>query len=133
MKMVGLDTNVLVRYLTQDDLAQSRKATSEIEGAADRGAALFVTNVAVCELVWVLEGAYDYSRRDIQRVLDSILRTVQLDFENKEAIWLAFGDYSDGKADFSDYLVGRVSAQAGCAETLTFDKSLRNSGLFRVL
>jgi len=133
MTMVGLDTNVLVRFLTQDDPSQSRKASSEIEGAADRGAALFVTNVVLCELVWVLEDAYGYSRRRIQKVLDSILRSAQLEFENKETIWLAFGDYSDGKADFSDYLVGRVGAQAGCAETLTFDKALRNSGLFRVL
>jgi predicted nucleic-acid-binding protein len=133
MTTVGLDTNVLIRYLTQDDPPQSHRATSEIERAADRGAALFVTNVVLCELVWVLEDAYGYSRHRIHKVLDSILRSVQLEFENKEAAWLAFGDYSDGKADFSDYLVGRVGAQAGCAETLTFDKALRDSHLFRVL
>jgi len=133
MKRVGLDTNVLVRYLTQDDPTQSRKATSEIEGAADRGATLFVSNVVVCELAWVLEGAYGYSRGNIQEVLDLVLRTAQFEFENKEAVWLAFGDYSAGKADFSDYLVGRIGAQAGCGETLTFDRSLRDSGLFRIL
>jgi predicted nucleic-acid-binding protein len=133
MTMVGLDTNVLIRFLTQDDPVQCRRASAEIEGAADRGATLFVANVVLCELVWVLEDAYGYSRRKIQVVLDSLLRSVQLQFEDKEAAWLAFGDYSDGKADFSDYLVGRIGARAGCAETLTFDKALRDSSLFRVL
>lgn len=68
--MTGLDTNVLVRYLTQDDPAQSAKAVQAIESAVERNETLFITGIVVCELVWVLEGAYGYSRTDIADALE---------------------------------------------------------------
>jgi len=73
--MTGLDTNVLVRYLTQDDPAQARKALRAIEDAASKGEDLFVANIVVCELVWVLETSYGYGRAEIIPVLEKILRT----------------------------------------------------------
>jgi predicted nucleic-acid-binding protein len=131
--MRGLDTNVLVRYLTQDDPVQAPKATQIIEEGVEQGDVFYLTSIVLCELVWVLEGAYDYSRHDIQMVLDRILRTAQFRFDHKDQLWLAWHDYRAGRADFSDYLIGRLSMQAGCVETLTFDASLRNTPHFRLL
>lgn len=131
--MKGLDTNVVVRYLTQDDPVQAQKATQVIEEGVDQGEVFYLTSIVLCELVWVLEDAYDYSRRDIETVLDRILRTAQFRFDHKEQLWLALYDYRAGPADFSDYLIGRLGTQAGCAETLTFDTSLKNSPHFLLL
>jgi predicted nucleic-acid-binding protein len=131
--MIGLDTNVLVRYLTQDDPVQAPKATQVIEAGVEQGEVFYITSIVLFELVWVLEDAYGYSRGDIQAVLDRILRTAQCRFDNKEQLWLALQDYQTGKADFSDYLIGRLGTQAGCAETVTFDTSLNNSPHFRLL
>jgi predicted nucleic-acid-binding protein len=131
--VIGLDTNVLVRYLTQDDPAQSLKAVQAIESAVGQHETLFITAVVVCELVWVLEGAYGYSRTDIADALEKILRTGQFVFDDKEALWQAFEDYQRGKGDLSDHLVGRIGHKAGCAHTLTFDKGLKNNRLFRLL
>ncbi|MBM3226371.1 MAG: type II toxin-antitoxin system VapC family toxin [Candidatus Tectomicrobia bacterium] len=131
--MKGLDTNVIVRYLTQDDPVQAQKATQVIEEGVDQGEAFYLTSIVVCELVWVLESAYDYTRHDIQTVLDRIFRTAQFRFEHKDQLWLALHDYRAGKADFSDYLIGRLSMQMDCTETLTFDTSLRASPQFRLL
>jgi predicted nucleic-acid-binding protein len=131
--MKGLDTNVLVRYLTQDDPAQAQKATQIIEEGVDQGEVFYLTSIVLCELVWVLEEAYDYSRSDIRTVLDLILRTAQFRFDHKDQLWLALHDYRAGAADFSDYLIGRLGTQAGCTETLTFDMSLKTSPHFRLL
>jgi len=131
--MRGLDTNVLVRYLTQDDPVQAPKATQVIEEGVAQGEIFYLTSVVLCELVWVLEDAYDYGRHDIEMVLDHILRTAQFRFDHKDQLWLALQDYRTGPADFSDYLIGRLGVQAGCTETVTFDTSLQNSSYFRLL
>lgn len=131
--MIGLDTNVLVRYLTQDDPAQAKKATRAIEEGAKKGEEFYISCVVLCELVWVLDGAYGHSRSEIQAALDAILRTEQFRFDKKDELWRALGDYRDGKADFADYLIGRLGVSSGCKKTLTFDKSLKDSPLFRLL
>ncbi|MFQ5742439.1 MAG: PIN domain-containing protein [Acidobacteriota bacterium] len=131
--MIGLDTNVLVRYLTQDDPAQSKKATRILETEAAQGNSFFLTSIVMCELVWVLGEAYGYSRSETLTALERILRTAQFEFEDKDQLWQALVDYRGGKADFSDYLIGRLGKQSGCEKTLTFDKDLRNTRLFRVL
>jgi len=130
--MKGLDTNVLVRYLTQDDAAQARKATREIEGE-DASESLFIADVVMCELVWVLETAYGYGRAEILPVLERVLRTRQFAFEDKDLLWRAVDDYRSVKGDFADHLIGRVGKQTGCRETVTFDAGLKGSPLFRVL
>ena len=131
--MIGLDTNILVRYLTQDDPVQARMATRTIEQAADRGESFHITEFVLCELVWVLEDAYGYSRDTIAEVLERILRTAPFRFRNKDALWRALHEYRVGKADFSDYLIGQLAREAGCEQTLTFDRSLRKHPSFQVL
>jgi predicted nucleic-acid-binding protein len=131
--LIGLDTNVLVRYLTQDDPAQARQATQAMESAAKAGEILFVSTIVVCELVWVLEDVYGYNPTDIADVLDKILRTGSFVFEDKDLLWQAFEDYQRGKGDLSDYLVGRIGKAVGCAHTLTFDRDLKNNRMFKLL
>ncbi len=131
--MIGLDTNILVRYLTQDDPDQARKATHEIEKGLSAGQLFFIADIVLCELVWVLETAYQYYRREIVPVLENILRTKQFQFENKDLLWKSLADYRNKKGDFADHLIGRAGHKAGCSETLTFDSGLKNSPIFRVL
>jgi predicted nucleic-acid-binding protein len=131
--MIGLDTNILVRYLTQDDPDQSRKATNEIEKGLSAGHMFFIADIVMCELVWVLETAYGYERREIVPVLENILRTKQFQFDNKDLLWKSLADYRTKKGDFADHLIGRAGHNAGCSETLTFDAELKNNPIFRVL
>jgi len=131
--MIGLDTNILVRYLIQDDPEQSRKAADEIENGLAKGHMFHIADIVLCELVWVLETAYGYDRQEIVPVLENILRTKQFQFENKDLLWKSLADYRNKKGDFADHLIGQAGHKAGCQETLTFDTGLKNNPLFRVL
>jgi len=131
--MIGLDTNILVRYLTQDDPAQSKTAAFEIEKGLAAGQTFFIADIVLCKLVWVLETTYGYDRLDIVPVLENILRTKQFRFENKDLLWQSLADYRSRKGDFADHLIGRAGIQAGCRETLTFDSGLKQNPAFRVL
>ena len=131
--MIGLDTNILIRFLTQDDPEQSRKAAHEIEKGLSAGQMFFIADIVLCELVWVLETAYQYDRQEIVPVLENILRTRQFQFENKDLLWISLADYRNKKEDFADHLIGRAGHKAGCRETLTFDAGLKNNPIFRVL
>jgi predicted nucleic-acid-binding protein len=122
-----------VRYLTQDDPDQSRKAAEEIEKGLSAGCVFFVADIVLCELVWVLEAAYGYDRQEIVPVLESILRIRQFQFEDKDLLWKSLADYRTKKGDFADHLIGQAGHKAGCRETLTFDSGLKNDPLFRVL
>ena len=131
--MTGLDTNILIRYLTQDDPEQSKKATYEIEKKLNAGDEFFVADIVLCELVWVLESAYGYVQQKIVPVLERILRTKQFHFQNKDLLWQSLSDYQNKKGDFADHLIGRVNHNSGCREILTFDARLKNHPFFRIL
>lgn len=131
--MRGLDTNVLVRYLTRDNDQQWQQADRYINETIAVGETCFISHVVLCELVWVLRSAYRLSREELITTLDQILRVNQFDFENKAAAWTAFRQFQKGNADFSDYLIGNIHQQAGCTETATFDGKLRDAEGFRLL
>ena len=131
--MTGLDTNVLVRYLTHDDPDQSKKASAIIEEASTKGEKLLIHSVVLCELVWVLETAYDYGRGEVATILDRVLRTAQFEVSDKETVWSAWADYRAGKGDFADYLIGRANGRLGAEHTVTFDRALKGHRSFRVL
>ena len=131
--MIGLDTNVLVRYLVQDDPGQSRKATQVIAKQCTRDDPGFINRIVLCELVWVLESAYGYSKDAIVPVLEKLLRTSQLKIEDTQAAWTAFRSYQKGKADFADCLLGTTNRFNGCHETVTFDHAASKLEDFRLL
>jgi predicted nucleic-acid-binding protein len=129
----GLDTNILVRYLTRDDQRQWQLAEQYINEAVAMDETCFISNIVLCELVWVLRSAYQLTRSELVTTLEKILRTRHFDFENKAVAWKAFQQFQQGKADFSDYLIGEINQQAGCSETATFDAKLREAEGFRLL
>ena len=131
--MIGLDTNIIIRYLTQDDPEQSKRAVLEIEKGLNAGEEFFIADIVLCELVWVLESAYEYNRQEIVPVLEKILRTKQFQFQNKDLLWQSLLYYQNKKGDFADHLIGRVGHNAGCREILTFDTGLKNHPFFRIL
>lgn len=131
--MIGLDTNVLLRYLTKDDPEQSRRASEIVRSAADRSEQLYLNIVVLCEAVWVLESSYGYGRQRISEVLDQVLRTEQFEVEGPDAVRAALARYRDGEADFSDYLISRTNTGSGCDHTVTFDAALRDDPSTRVL
>jgi len=131
--MRALDTNVLIRYLVQDDPTQSRKAAGFIEGTASAGEQIMLSNIVLYETVWVLESAYGYPKNEIERVIENLLQTSTLQFESKDIVAAAFEDYCRGKIDFADCLIGRVHSLLGCEPTVTFDTALRKLPTFRVL
>ncbi|MDN7183514.1 type II toxin-antitoxin system VapC family toxin [Caballeronia sp. SEWSISQ10-4 2] len=127
--MIGLDTNVLVRYFAQDDPAQSRKASVLIESlTAERPG--YVTQVALIEVVWVLGRAYDTRREEIAQVIETLLRTKELIVEASETVWKALRLYAGSLADFADCLIECACHDAQCEYTATFDaKAARTAGL----
>jgi predicted nucleic-acid-binding protein len=131
--VIGLDTNVLVRYLTQDEPAQSRRANAVVADATAAGQRLYLTAVVLCELVWVLRGAYQLDRSSVATTLERILATVQFEIERKDVMYDALADYRSGGGDFADYVIGRTGREAGCEHTATFDRRLKPSALFRTL
>jgi predicted nucleic-acid-binding protein len=131
--MKGLDTNVLVRYLTQDDPKQAAMATEVIEEAAAKEEKMFLHPLVFCELIWVLQSAYGFPKADILKVLERILRTAQFEISEKDLLWLALTDYRSGKGDFSDYYLGRANERAGAKVTLSFDTALNGEPRFQIL
>ncbi|MCB9543689.1 MAG: type II toxin-antitoxin system VapC family toxin [Myxococcales bacterium] len=122
--MIGLDTNVLVRYLADDDPEQSGRAAALIEGAADRGEALYLSGVVLCEVVWVLRGPYKRGREEIAGALDLVLRSAAFVIEDLDLTRRAWERYAAGGADFADYLIAEKSLSAGCDRVATFDRKL---------
>lgn len=131
--MKGLDTNVLLRYLTLDDKQQAALAAREIDAAAAAGERMLIQPLVLCEMVWVLESAYRFGKQEILTTLERILTTAQFEIAQKDIVWAALGDYRHGKGDFSDYYLGRANEKHGAALTLTFDKALKGDSRFRLL
>ena len=125
--MIGLDTNVLVRYLMQDDAKQAAQATRLLESLTPEAPG-FVPLVTVIELVWVLSSCFDLGRAEIVRALDSLLRTKELVVEGVEVVWKALGQFRRGSADFADCLIERSAAAAGCERTVTFERAATKHG-----
>ncbi len=130
--MIGLDTNIIVRYLTQDDDIQSSLATRLFESLTPEEPG-FVSTVALIETVWVLRSFYDVSRDRLQPIIDTLLRTRGVVVERSDLVWMALSAHSRGNADFADYLIERHAHAAGCEYTLTFDRDGVNTAGMKLL
>ena len=119
--MIGLDTNVLVRYIVQDDAEQALAATRLIEGRCTERSPGYVSVLVLVELVWVLAGAYGYANSDVARVILQLLRTTEFRIEASDAVWAALREFEAGGAGFADYLIAQRNRAAGCTSTFTFD------------
>ena len=131
--MIALDTKVLVRYLVADHPAQAKWAASVITGARDQEESVYLSPIVLCELVWVLAGAYGAAKADILEALHLLSDDPVFLCDDPHRVRRAIHRYAAGAADFSDYLLGETAADAGASVTYTFDKSLRDESGFTLL
>jgi predicted nucleic-acid-binding protein len=127
--MIGLDTNILVRYVTQDDPVQSAKAIEVIERRLTEEIPGFISIVAMVETVWVLDRAYGLTPQEIAAVVERMLQTDVLVIENEQEVFTAMIALKEGLGSFADCVIAALGAKAGCSSTVTFDhKALRLPG-----
>jgi predicted nucleic-acid-binding protein len=127
--MIGLDTNILVRYITQDDPVQSLKAAEIMERRLTDVNPGFVSVVAMVEVVWVLDRAYGFTSLEIATAVERMLQIDVLIIENEQEVFAAMVLLKQGHGSFADTLIAELGASAGCIHTLTFDnKAVRLPG-----
>ena len=131
--MIGLDTNVLVRYLTQDDATQSRQATLVIENQLTEARPGFISLVTMVETVWVLGRVYRLSNVEIATAVERILQADTLLVQNEQEAFTAMIALKTGAGSFSDALIGALGEWAGCTVTLTFDTKAKRLKQFQLL
>lgn len=131
--MIGLDTNVVVRYVVQDEPRQAAVATRLFERTLSAESPGFVSLITLCEVCWVLEGAYKADRARIAAVLEGLLGSRQVQVESAEVAWKALRAWRGTSADFSDALIGEVATAAGAEYVATFDKAAAKLASFKLL
>jgi len=131
--LIGLDTNVVVRYLVQDDPAQSAAATRLIEHVLSAERPGLITGITLCEIVWVLAECYGADRDRIDSVIEGLLASRQLVVQESDIVWNALRDWRGSSADFSDALIGRQVFARGGEKTVTFDRAAANLPRFELL
>jgi predicted nucleic-acid-binding protein len=131
--VIGLDTNILVRYLAQDDPVQSRKATDLIEHRLTEQNPGFISVVAMAEAAWVLERAYELSDAAVSAAIERMLQADVLVVENEQEVFTAMIALRDGRGSFADALIGALNEKASCSRTVTFDRKAGRLPGFEVL
>jgi len=130
----GLDTNILVRFLTADEPIQSEVARQLIETAEGTDERLHVSTLVLAELVWVLRGGrYALPRNAVADAVEALLDAGVFEIQDRDLVRSAVTAFRDGPADFSDYLIGEHDRRAGCTSTLTFDRRLAQADGFERL
>lgn len=119
--MAGLDTNVLVRWLVNDDAGQCQRIEALFKSAGRQGRPLFVPLTVMLELEWVLRSRYDFGKADILMVLNALLETRELEFQSEPALERALHGYRQSTADFADCLHGGACWAEGKTPMLTLD------------
>ena len=120
--MIGLDTNILVRYLAQDDPVQSPQATLIMERRLTENRPGFISLITMVETVWVLDRVYGLSNAKIAAAVERMLQADTLFVQNEQEVFTAATALKTGSGSFSDALIGPLGRWAGCETTLTFDK-----------
>ena len=120
--MIGLDTNILVRYLSQDDPVQSAKATEILERRLTEKNPGFVSVVAMVETVWMLDRAYSLTAQEIATAIERLLQVEVLVIENEQEVFTAMVALKQERGSFADALIAELGARVGCTRTLTFDR-----------
>ncbi|HEX6770725.1 MAG TPA: type II toxin-antitoxin system VapC family toxin [Acidobacteriaceae bacterium] len=130
--MIGLDTNVLVRYLAQDDALQSARARRIFECHLTEECPGFISLVTMVETVWVLDRAYGLSGAQIAQTIERILQADTLVVQNEQEVFTAMIALKTGSARFADALIGALGEWAGCSATLTFDRKAARPSTFQL-
>lgn len=131
--MIGIDTNILVRYIVQDDEEQARLATSLLEEMVSENNQGFVSVAVLCELVWVLRRAYGYGKKQVVEVFQTLMSSADLVVDRVDDAWRALREYEAGSADFSDYYIGQMNRTLHAETTYTLDQKAGNGKNFTLL
>jgi predicted nucleic-acid-binding protein len=124
--VIAFDTNVLVRLLVRDDPEQFAAAAAILEAAGESGESCYLADPVLCETEWVLTSSYGARRADVLAALAEIAADGRYVFDDPDAVAEALRAYAEGRADFSDYLIGTRSRAKGARTTYTFDGKLKN-------
>jgi predicted nucleic-acid-binding protein len=130
--MIGLDSNVLVRYLTQDDPSQSARAAEIIERRLTEDNPGFVSIVATAEIVWLLDRVYRFKPGEIAGAIERMLQADVLVVEHEQEVFTAMIAFRRGQGSFADALIAELGRRAGCGHTLTFDRKAPRLDGFRL-
>ncbi len=131
--MIGIDTNVLVRYLTQDDARQSSLATRLVEQRLSAQSPGHVSLIALAETVWVLASHYRASASQLSAAVSALASDARFVVQDERAVWLALDACESGDIDLSDALIRYVDRGQGCATTVTFDRKASRHAGFELL
>ena len=128
--MIAFDTNVILRYLLRDDRKQAKKVKALVDRLDRDDERAYVPDIVLCEVVWVLGSAYEFDRKQIVAVLQSLIATRQLAFESTDRLLRSIRAYEGGRGDFADYLIREQAKDAGCDSVKTFDKAVLMEEMF---
>jgi len=131
--MIGLDTNVVLRYLAQDDPRQSKAARALIEDRLTRDEPGHIAAISIAEIAWVLKRLYAASRDEIADAIEGLLAAPTIVVEHRSLIRQAVQDFRGSAADFSDCVIGCINTGAGCDTTVTFDRAAAKLARFELL
>lgn len=131
--MIGLDTNVMLRYLLQDDLKQTRQANEVIDGRLSEQEPGFLSLACVLEIVWVLRSLLRQGPVEIAAHVEHLLAAESLVVQNEQQVFEASFALKRGTGEFEDALIGALNAWAGCGKTLTFDRRAGRLAGFEVI
>lgn len=121
--MIGLDTNILVRYFTHDEPWQTPIAQRLVDEQLDRHRPGHVCVVTLAELVWVLRSGYDAEREVIVAIVEHLLSDPRFSLQHAHEVWTALDVYRSSAVDFADALIAALDRGAGCEQTVTFDRA----------
>jgi len=131
--MLGVDTNVLVRYLTRDDQPQYEKARRMIVREVAKGEPVLISLLVLLETEWVLRSRYEMAKADMVTAFSALLDTADLTFEDEPSVETAVYSWKDSAADFADCLIEARNRRLGCRATATFDvRALKLAGFISV-
>jgi predicted nucleic-acid-binding protein len=131
--MRALDTNVLVRFVTNDDAGQAAVAERLFAECQRNRERLFISTIVICELFWVLKNGLRQTKVEIVKVIDGLVEDDLFQIEQRALVVKGLEHYRHGRADFADYLIGLLGGHAGCRDTVTFDRALKGSPGFTLL
>ncbi|MDH4104913.1 MAG: type II toxin-antitoxin system VapC family toxin [Gammaproteobacteria bacterium] len=131
--MIGIDTNVLMRLLVRDHEGQVKAAERFVNAHCSGDEPGHVSRIVIAEIAWVLKDIYGYDRAQITSAIRGILNVSQLEIDSADEVHRAVADYEKSSAGFTDCLVARLNASAGCEYTVTFDRKAAKLGGFKLL
>jgi predicted nucleic-acid-binding protein len=131
--MRALDTNVLVRFVTNDDASQAAVVERLFAECQRNREHLLISTPVICELVWVLKNGLRQTKAEIVKVIDGLIEDELFHMEHRALVVKALDRYRPGRADFPDYLIGEIASAAGCRDTVTFDRALKGTPGFTIL